>query len=347
MVLLRFEPIETDHLVIRPMHPDDVDALWRRRNDPSTAEFQGWAVPYPRDKAQQLVDGTVELDACPPPDGWIQLAVDDRESGSPIGDLAIGRSFDGRSAEIGWSVDPDARGRGVATESASALVAWLFEAAGVSRVQAMTHPDNLASARVAERLGMVLEGHTRNSYWVGDENSDDWIFGMTHDDWRAWVDRSVASPESVELTEITHSNLRRVERLATHRSQQRFVSPVASSFADVLAPAPHRGHSVVPWYRAVEADGEIVGFVMATEPTAEVPVPYLWRLLIDRMHQRRGVGGRVLDLLIERVRVLGADELEVSWVEGPGSPGQFYLARGFEPTGEIDDGEIVARFNIS
>jgi GNAT superfamily N-acetyltransferase len=81
--------------------------------------------------------------------------------------------------------------------------------------------------------------------------------------------------------------------------------------------------------------------------SAERPVPYLARLLIDRLHQRRGVGGRVLDLLIDHVRSLGADTLQLSWVEGPGSPAPFYLARGFEPTGEIDDGEIVARLDLA
>ena len=227
------------------------------------------------------------------------------------------------------------------------LAAWLFESVGVSRVAAMTHPDNSASVRVAERIGMVFEGHTRNSYWVGDENSDDWIFAMTRDDWMAWIGRSTTAPGSVALIEVTPSNLGRVDELATHRSQQRFVSPMAASFADALVPAPHHGHRVVPWYRAIEADGEIVGFVMATEPTPELPVPYLWRLLIDRLHQRRGIGGRVVDLLIERVRSLGAEALDVSWGEGPGSPAAFYLARRFEPTGEIDDGEIVARRALS
>jgi len=69
--------------------------------------------------------------------------------------------------------------------------------------------------------------------------------------------------------------------------------------------------------------------------------------LIDRMHQRRGVGGRALELYVEHVRSLGADTVQLSWAEGPGSPGPFYLARGFEPTGEVQDGEVVARLDLS
>lgn len=342
----RFETIATERLLIRPISADDVDGLWRRRNDPSTAEFQNWTLPYPRERAQELIDEMIGHDAAPPPNGWMQLAIDDTATGHAVGDLALGLTFDGRCAEIGWTIDADQRGRGLAVEAAAALVTWLFESVGVTRVAAQMHPGNLASVRVAERLGMVFEGHTRNSYWVGDDNSDDWIFAMTPSDWRRWVDRPVTPPTSVEIVEITPTNLGAVERLATHRSQQRFVSTMAQSFADALVPEPYQGSPVSPWYRAISADGEIVGFVMVTEPTDAQPTPYLWRLLIDRLHQRRGIGSSALDLVIDRARAWNASALDVSFVEGPGSPEAWYAERGFVPTGEIEEGETVARLDL-
>jgi|GEM_PF-6096511 len=74
--------------------------------------------------------------------------------------------------------------------------------------------------------------------------------------------------------------------------------------------------------------------------------PYLWRLLIDRMHQRRGIGRQVLDLLVEECRAWGDQSLMVSWADGPGSPRPFYEAYGFVPTGDIVDEEIEARLLI-
>ncbi len=167
------------------MTPADVEALWRRRNDPSTAEFQNWTLPYAREQAEELVAEMVERHGVPPGDGWMQLAVDDVHTGASLGDLAVGLTFAGRSAELGWTIDVDVRGRGIATEAAVALTTWLFDIVGVTRVSAQMHPDNLASVRVAERLGMAREGLTRNSYWVGDVNSDDLIYGMTPDMWRS------------------------------------------------------------------------------------------------------------------------------------------------------------------
>ena len=87
----------------------------------------------------------------------------------------------------------------------------------------------------------------------------------------------------------------------------------------------------------------IVGFVMLALRTEHHPEPYLWRLLIDRMHQRRGIGGRVLDLVEDEFRAMGNTTLLVSWSEGKGSPRPFYVKHGFEPTGRVIDEETEAR----
>ncbi|MDH5423272.1 MAG: GNAT family N-acetyltransferase, partial [Acidimicrobiia bacterium] len=76
------------------------------------------------------------------------------------------------------------------------------------------------------------------------------------------------------------------------------------------------------------------------------PEPYLWRLLIDRLHQRRGIGKRALDLVVEECRSMGASTLLTSWNPDPGTPEAFYVAYGFEPTGKIVDEEVEARLKL-
>jgi len=342
----RFDPIRTERLSIRPLVGGDVDALVERRNDPSTAEFQNWTLPYARERAQQLVDEMVAHDGVVPENGWFQLAVDDRVDGSPLGDVAIGLSFDGRCAEIGYTVDAGARGRGLAIEAVNAVITWLFDVGGVARVSAMMHPENLASVRVAEQNGMLFEGHTRNSYWVGDVNSDDWIYGMTIDAWRAWRDRLRTPPASVELVAVTAENRVDVRKLATHHSQQRFVTPIAGTFADAYVALTDPDSRIVPWLRAIVADGDVVGCVLVREPTAAQPNVHLWRLLVDRMHQRRGVGSRAVALVIDHARSVGAPGVDLTYLEGPGSPEPLYRSHGFVPTGAFIDGETVAQRDL-
>ena len=102
------------------------------------------------------------------------------------------------------------------------------------------------------------------------------------------------------------------------------------------------GAALVPWYRAIEAVGEVVGIIMAAELTEAHANPYLWRFLIDRIHQRRGIGSAALDLFEHGWMHHGATAIEVSWAEGPGSPAPMYRARGYEPSGRTEDGETHA-----
>lgn len=169
---------------------------------------------------------------------------------------------------------------------------------------------------------------------------------MTRDDWESWRDRPRRRPESVELVEITSEILPQVLRLAAHRSQQRFVASVANSLAEALILQETGGIARPAWYHAVRADGGLVGFVMVDRSQPGEPEPYLWRLLVDRRHQRRGIGSRVIDLVVEQCRVWGDDTLLVSWDQGKGSPEPMYLARGFVPTGVILDGQVEARLDL-
>jgi len=66
--------------------------------------------------------------------------------------------------EVGWHLHPSHQGRGLATEAARAVLAVAGKA-GIDQVLALTDPGNVASQRVAERLGMQDEGVTER--WFG------------------------------------------------------------------------------------------------------------------------------------------------------------------------------------
>lgn len=342
-----FEPIATRRLLLRTPSLADLDALVERRNDPAVAEYQDWLLPFERESGQELLAGA-EAMAGPERGDWWMVSVVEREHPSepPLGDLGLFISEDGRVATIGYTFAVANHGRGYATEAVEALLDYLFDTAGILRVTASLHPDNTASARVLERNGFEFEGHSRASHWRGDGadavNSDAWYYGLNHDDHLAWKARPQDPPARVELVEITEDNFWPVSKLRTHKSQERFVSPVLVSFADAMFPEHINGAPVLPWMRAIHADGELAGFVMVAWRTEHHPNPYLWRLLIDRRHQRRGVGSTALDLVEEACRQNGDSAIEVSWTEGLGSPAAFYEARGYERTGNLVDGETEA-----
>ena len=153
---------------------------------------------------------------------------------------------------------------------------------------------------------------------------------------------------SVTLREIGPDIEDAVLALRVAPGQERFVASVAQSFFDAVDEP--EGNA---WMRAVVADGIPVGFVMVSWDV--VPVPgelwgpyYLWRLLIDAEHQRRGHGAAAIGLVVDAVRADGADALLTSCVTGPGSPQPFYEGLGFVPTGELDpDGEVILSLDLT
>ena len=341
-----FTPIRTQRLLIRPFQPDDLEAYHARRADPDVARYQDWELPYPMERAEKVVSTMVSMDG-PENDKWWMAIVCDPVSGQVFGDVGAQLSWKGRSAEVGYTFAKAHWGRGYAAEAVEALVRYLFEELNVTRVAGMLHPDNPASAMVLERTGFLFEGETKSSFWVGDELSDDWIYGMTRSDWETWRDRPRHSPDDVRLVEVTNENEAAVSGLTTHKTQEAFVAPVLRSFADALFPEVVDGAPVVPWMRAVVADDVIVGFVMLALSTEHHPEPFLWRLLIDRLHQRRGIGARILELVEAECVEMGDESLLTSWGEGKGSPRPFYLAHGFVPTGSVVDEETEGRKRLS
>jgi diamine N-acetyltransferase len=75
---------------------------------------------------------------------------------------------------------------------------------------------------------------------------------------------------------------------------------------------------------------------------------FLWRLLIDRHHQRRGYGTATLDAIVDYLRGRpGADVLWTSCGQGDGSPQSFYERYGFVATGEVKSEEVVLRLGLA
>ena len=159
------------------------------------------------------------------------------------------------------------------------------------------------------------------------------------------------SPENdavVSLREITAENRAAVEALAVTATQSEYVTGVADSLLEAAAEPDAR-----PWFRAVYADDEPVGFVMLSDGiTADNPdylgPYYLWRLLVDHRFQGRGYGSAALRLAIDRLRTRpDADVLLTSVAAGPETPLGFYLDFGFTPRGDVHLGELVLQLPLT
>ena len=329
---MAFEAIRTERLVIRAPQPGDVDAAFARRSLPEVARYQDWEMPYSRERAQRSVERSIEVAAQWPNDHrtWNPTVVDAEHPELILGDLAVELRWDGRVGYFGYTFHPDSWGRGYATEASLALLNHLFDDVGIVRIESSLDPVNIASARVLEACGLLFEGHTIQSFWVGEERSDDMLYGATRAEWERWRDRPRHRAARVRLVPLTAENADAVSAIRAHKSQERFAPPPGGIFREALLDETLE-------LCAIEADGQIVGAVLAVT----VQHPRLHTIVIDRLHQRRGIGSAALEIIEREARAHGADEVTLAWAEGAGSPAGFFQQRGYRRAG--DNGPGVKR----
>lgn len=114
----------------------------------------------------------------------VTLAVTEAVSGRLIGDASLRRTSTlHRQGEIGFVIHPDARGRGLATEAAGAMVRLGFEALALHRIVGRCDARNTASAAVLARLGMRREAHLVGNEWVKGEWTDELVYALLSAEW--------------------------------------------------------------------------------------------------------------------------------------------------------------------
>lgn len=91
--------------------------------------------------------------------------------GKVVGSISVEQMMDVRSkdAEIGYMLDTDYWGQGVMTDAVREICEIAFRELDIIRITGMVYEPNVASARVLEKNGFVLEGVLKNAV-VKDEN---------------------------------------------------------------------------------------------------------------------------------------------------------------------------------
>ncbi len=191
-------PIETPRLLIRPFRDSDLEPFLAYRNDPLVAEYQGWDVPYSRERALEFVAEMKTKQLIP--GEWLQLAVERRDSplsprerggGSPtqggeglIGDLALHlMKSDPRQVYLGYTFARAHWGHGYATEAVRRLLDHLFRDLSLHRVVAECDVLNSASYQLLERLGFRREAHFIENIQFKGRWSSEYHYAMLQKEW--------------------------------------------------------------------------------------------------------------------------------------------------------------------
>ena len=94
-------------------------------------------------------------------------------------------SEENRSVSLGYCIKKKYWNRGLVTEAATAVADHLF-AAGFERIGASHHPDNPASGRVMQKIGMKFEGRIHNGSMLAGKVCDCMQYAITRNEWELY-----------------------------------------------------------------------------------------------------------------------------------------------------------------
>lgn len=165
MSAITAEPISTSRLDLVPLRAGHADEMVTVLADADLYAFIGGSPPTRealRATYERMIAGPADPDV-----SWCNWVIQLRESGHLAGTVQATISTGGETlAEIAWVVGTPWQGRGIATEAAQALIAWLGQRS-VRTVIAHIHPRHQASAAVAAAAGLTPtdESHDGEIRW--------------------------------------------------------------------------------------------------------------------------------------------------------------------------------------
>ena len=166
-------------LILRAWRRSDADAVVRAWTDPEIRRWGRFGAVVPdRDNIEQWIEWNLEQWQFGLRAGFAVCAGED--AGELVGSIML-RDFNraavpgrtGETAETGYWIVPERRGKGAASTALGALAGWGFRTAaegglGLRRIELRHSLRNPASCRVARKAGFACEGTMRASFRYAD-----------------------------------------------------------------------------------------------------------------------------------------------------------------------------------
>ncbi|MFC4500315.1 MULTISPECIES: GNAT family N-acetyltransferase [Streptomyces] len=174
------EPVTlaTHRLVLRPVGPQDADAVYTAVQDPDIQRWTTIPSPYLPEHARSFTEQLA-------PEGWADGSMFTFGVFLPDGPLTGMLSLTLRSlgtAEIGFWTAKEHRGHGYTTEAALTAARWAFTHLAIDRVEWRAEVGNTPSLAVAEHAGFTLEGTLRAAINNKGVRRDCWVASLLPSD---------------------------------------------------------------------------------------------------------------------------------------------------------------------
>lgn len=164
--------ITLDRCTIRTFRASDAPGLARVANDRSI--WRNLRDRFPHPYALAHAEAFIEYALAPKKEHAFAICVGDEVAGAIS--IVLGEDIYRRSAEIGYWLGAEWRGKGIASEAVRALAQWALETFDLVRLHAAVFAWNPASARVLEKAGFTLECLARKAAFKDGEVVDEFVY---------------------------------------------------------------------------------------------------------------------------------------------------------------------------
>lgn len=148
---MSFPTLETERLILRVPAAEDFEAWAAFSADEDTMRHLGGAQsPAVAWRFLCMVTGAWTIR------GFSMFSVIEKATGRWVGRLGPWEPVGWPGTEVGWGLSREVWGRGYATEGATAAIDWAFDTLGWDEVIHTIEPANVASQKVAQRLGSTI-----------------------------------------------------------------------------------------------------------------------------------------------------------------------------------------------
>jgi len=143
--------LESKWIYLRELTTEDTDMIYKLHNDPQVMTF----MPYKNISYKKAIDDTntyINLGKTNPGLGiWATVL---KETDKVIGWTCLKELLDTKEIEIGYRYFPSYWNKGYCTEICNELIKYGFQNLNLDKIIAIVHPENIASVRVLEKLGL-------------------------------------------------------------------------------------------------------------------------------------------------------------------------------------------------
>ncbi|MBC8143687.1 MAG: GNAT family N-acetyltransferase [Armatimonadetes bacterium] len=177
------QELVSERLCLRPLGPEDVDALFAIFADEQTVAFTEWEPFQTLADAEWLLDWATKTARQEPRTVFV-WGVHWRDTDAELlGMVSLTiRNPASRQADVGYILHRSIWGQGIATEAARLVVVTAFNALSLHRISGECHPENEASMRVLEKVGMKREGCLRQNKWEKGRWRDTAVYALLESD---------------------------------------------------------------------------------------------------------------------------------------------------------------------